>query len=154
MKYPIAIAAALLALPAAASEGHHCGLHDTNGNWVYYSVASGSAPYTLACSLNIASGTISGMCVQSGGQSFSASGSLTVANAMTNHANHHLQHPLKSVDHSACSITATISYPDVNVTETLTNLTFTRSRDELVGVGTNGIDLLSVTFVSGHGDDD
>jgi len=147
MKYPIIVAVALLALPAAASDGHHCGLHDMNSNWVYYSVAGGANPYTLTCSLNVASGTISGMCVSSSAQSFTATGSLTVANAMTHHNDHHMQHPLKSVDPSACTITGTISYPDINLTETLTNLTITQSRDEIVGVGTNGTGLLSVTFV-------
>jgi hypothetical protein len=85
--------------------------------------------------------------VSSGGQSFSASGSLTVANAMDRHGDHHIQHPLKSVDRSACSITGQILYPDVNRTETLTNLTFTQNGDELIGVGTYGTGLLSATFV-------
>jgi hypothetical protein len=145
MKYPIAVLAALVAFPAAASEGHHCGLHDANGSWVYYSVAGSPSAYTLACSFNIASGTISGMCESSGGQSFSASGSLTVANAMDRHGDHHIQHPLNLVDRSACTITGQILYPDL--TETLTNLTFTQNRDELIGVGTYGTGLLSATFV-------
>ena len=46
MKYSLILAATLLALPAAAQEGHdRCSLHDTSGNWVYYSVAGGTAPY-------------------------------------------------------------------------------------------------------------
>ncbi len=151
MKYALILAATLLALPAAASDDHHgnrCSLASTSGNWVYYSVAGGANPYTLTCSLNIASGTItSGMCVQSGGQSFAATGSLTVANAMTHHGNKHMEHPLKSVDRNACSITGTIDYATANLTETLTNLTLAREGDEIVGVGTNGTGLLSVTFV-------
>jgi len=85
--------------------------------------------------------------VSSGGQNFSASGSLTIANATDRHGNRHIQHPLKSVDRTACSITGQISYPDVNRVETLTNLTFTRNKDELIGVGTYGEGLLSATFV-------
>ena len=153
MKYSIAVLAALVAFPAAASEGHRCGLHDANGSWIYYAFAGSPSDYTATCSFTIASGTISGMCVSSGGQSFSGSGSLTVANAMDRHGDHHIQHPLKSVDRSACSITGQISYPDVNRVETLTNLTFTRSGDELVGVGTYGTGLLSATFVRTHGSD-
>ena len=150
MKYSLIIAAALLALPAAASEGHdRCALRDVNGDWVYYSVAGGADPYTITCSLHIASGTItSGTCVQSGGASLTASGSLAIANAMTHHQNHHMQKPLKSVDRGACSITGTITYAENNLTETLTNLTITHFRDEIVGVGTNGSGLLSVTFVN------
>lgn len=155
MKYSIVLAAALFALPAAASEGHtRCSPHDLNGSWVYYSFAP-SDSYTITCSLQIASGTItSGSCVQSGGQSFSASGSLSIATALTHHQNHHIQKPLKSVDKSACSITGTISYPDINLTETLTNLTVTHHKDEIVGVGTNSFNLISVTFVRSGDDDD
>lgn len=151
MRYSLVLAATLLALPAAASNGHddnRCSLASTNGNWVYYSVAGGASPYTLTCSLHIASGTItSGMCVQSGGASFAATGSLTVASAMTHHSNKHMEHPLKSVDRNACSITGTIDYATANLTETLTNLTLVHDGDEIVGVGTNGAGLLSVTFV-------
>jgi hypothetical protein len=149
MKHSLILAAALFAVPAAASEGHdRCSLHDTNGSWVYYSVANGSAPSTTTCSLQISSGTItSGTCVQSGGQSLTATGSLSIATATTNSKSRHLQKPLKSVDHGACSITGTITYSGINVTETLTNLTITHFRDEIVGVGTNGTDLLSATFV-------
>jgi hypothetical protein len=158
MKYSLILAAAIFALPAAASGTHDqdhsntpCSFLGTNGNWVYYSVAGGASPYTITCSLQIASGSISsGSCVQSGGQSFTATGSLTIANAMTHHESRHMQHPLKSVDHSACSLTGTISYPALNLTETLTNLTITHGRDQIVGVGTNGAGLLSVTFVGGH----
>ena len=148
MKYSLILAASLLALPAAASEGHdRCSLKDTNGSWVYYSSAPEDG-YTITCSLQIASGTItSGMCVQSGGQSFTATGSLTIATAMTNAQHRHMQKPLKSVDHSACSITGSITYADINLTETLTNLTITHFRDEIVGVGTNSFHPLSVTFV-------
>jgi hypothetical protein len=153
MKYSLIAAMALLALPAAASEHHSCNLRDTSGNWVYYSVAGGASPYTLTCSLNIASGTITGKCVSSSAQSFAATGSLTVANAMTHHNEHHMEHPLKSVDPSACSITGTISYPDANLTETLTNLTVANEGGEIIGVGTNGTGLLSVTFVGSRHDD-
>jgi len=150
MKYPIAVLAALVAFPVAASEGHRCDLHDANGSWVYYAFAGSPSDYTVACSFNIASGTITGMCVSSGGQSFSGSGSLTVANATDRHGNRHIQHPLKSVDRSVCSITGQISYPDVDRIETLTNLTFTRNGDELIGVGTYGTGLLSATFIRTH----
>jgi hypothetical protein len=156
MKYSLILAAALFALPAAASEGHQrCSPRDLNGSWVYYSFAP-SDNYTITCSLQVASGTItSGSCVQAGGQSFSASGSLSIATAMTNHQSRHMQKPLKSVDHGACSISGTISYPDLNLTETLTNLTITHDKDEIVGVGTNSFNLISVTFVrSGGGDDE
>jgi hypothetical protein len=154
MKYSLILAAALFALPAAASEGHdRCSPRDLNGSWVYYSFAP-SDSYTITCSLQVASGTItSGTCVQSGGQSFAASGSLSIATAMTNQKSRHMQKPLKSVDHAACSITGTISYPDINLTETLTNLTVTHDKDEIVGVGTNSFHLISVNFVR-SGDDD
>jgi hypothetical protein len=56
------------------------------------------------------------------------------------------------VDQSACSITGTINYADINLTETLTNLTITHYRDEIVGVGTNSFNPLSVTFVRSGGD--
>src|ERR1700733_13296924 len=94
MKYSLILAAALLALPAAASEGHdRCSLRDVNGSWVYYSFAPLDS-YTITCSLQIASGTItSGACVQSGGQSFAATGSLAVATAQTNSQNRHMQKP-------------------------------------------------------------
>lgn len=154
MKYSILLAAALFALPAAASEGHErCSSHDLDGSWVYYSFAP-SDSYTITCSLQVASGTItSGSCVQSGGQSFSASGSLAIATAMTHHQSRHMQKPLKSVDHAACSITGTISYPDINLTETLTNLTVTHDKGEIVGVGTNDFHLISVNFVRSGGND-
>jgi hypothetical protein len=158
MKYSLILAAALLALPAAASDNHDndrdiCSMRAANGNWVYYSVAGGTSPYTITCSLHVASGSITnGMCVQSGGASFTASGSLTIANAMTHHDNHHMQKPLKSVDRQACSITGTINYASINLTETLTNLTLTSEGDEIVGVGTNGTGLLSVTFVGSRQD--
>jgi hypothetical protein len=154
MKYSLILAATLLALPAAASEGHdRCSPRDLNGSWVYYSFAP-SDNYTITCSLQVSSGTItSGSCVQSGGQSFAASGSLSIANAMTHHQNRHMQKPLKSVDHAACSITGTISYADLNLTETLTNLTITHDKDQIVGVGTNSFNLISVNFVR-SGDDD
>src|ERR1700761_6356240 len=153
MKYSLILAAALFALPAAASDNHDndrdiCSMRAANGDWVYYSVAGGANPYTITCSLRVASGTITnGMCVQSGGASFAASGSLTIANAMTHHQNRHMQKPLKSVDRNACSLTGTISYGSINLTETLTNLTLAHEGDEIVGVGTNGTGLLSVTFV-------
>jgi len=159
MKYSLLLATALFALPAAASEGHdRCSLRDTNGSWVYYSFAP-QDNYTITCSLQIASGTItSGSCVQSGGQSFSASGSISIATVMTHSQNRHMQKPLKKVDRGACSITGTITYADINLTETLTNLTITHDRDEIAGVGTNSFNLISVTFVrsGGHdeGDDD
>jgi len=159
MKYSIILAAALFALPAAASDGNNndrnmCSMGAVNGSWVYYSVAGGTSPYTITCSLHVASGTItSGTCVQSGGASLTASGSLTIANAMTHHQNQHLQKPLKSVDHNACSITGTITYAENSLTETLTNLTLNREGDEIVGVGTNGTGLLSVTFVGAGADD-
>jgi hypothetical protein len=157
MKYSLLLAAALFALPAAASEGHdRCSLRDVNGSWVYYSFAP-QDNYTITCSLQIASGTItSGSCVQSGGQSFTATGSLSIATAMTHSKNRKMQRPLKAVDQSACSITGTISYPDINLTETLTNLTITHDRDEIVGVGTNSFNLISVTFVrsGGHHEED
>lgn len=148
MKYPLLLATALFALPATASEGHQrCMPQDLNGSWVYYSFAP-SDDYTITCSLQVSSGTItSGTCVQSGGQSFSATGSLSIATAMTNHQSRHMQKPLKSVDHGACSITGTITYADINLTETLTNLTITHDRDEIVGVGTNSFHLISVDFV-------
>jgi len=153
MKYSLILAAALFALPAAASEGHQrCSPQDLNGSWVYYSFAP-SDDYTITCSLQVSSGTItSGSCVQSGGQSFSASGSISIATAMTNHQSRHMQKPLKSVDHSACSISGTISYPDINLTETLTNLTIAHDKDQIVGVGTNSFHLISVNFVR-SGDD-
>jgi hypothetical protein len=128
-------------------------LRDTNGNWVYYSVAGGTSPYTVTCSLHIASGTISGgQCVSSTGQTLTASGSLTVAKptATTAHASQHSQHPLNSVSHSACAITGTITYAENSVTETLTNLTVAHDRQEIFGVGTNGTGLLSVTFVNSN----
>ena len=159
MKYSLILVAALFALPAAASEGHQrCSPNDLNGSWVYYSFAP-SDGYTITCSLQVSSGTItSGSCVQSGGQSFSATGSLSIASAQTHAQNKRMQKPLKSVDHGACSITGTINYADINLTETLTNLTITHNKDEIVGVGTNSFNLISVTFVrsgdSNHGDDD
>jgi hypothetical protein len=156
MKYSLILVAALLALPAAASEGHdRCSPRDLNGSWVYYSFAP-SDSYTITCSLQVSSGTITkGSCVQSGGQSFAASGSLSIANAMTHHQNRHMQKPLKSVDHAACSISGTITYPDLNLIETLTNLTITHDKDQIVGVGTNSFNLISVNFVrSGDKDDD
>jgi hypothetical protein len=158
MKYSLILAAALLALPAAASDNHDndrdiCSMRAVNGNWVYYSVAGGASPYTITCSLHVASGTITnGMCVQSGGAALTASGSLAIANAMTHHDNHHMQKPLKSVDRQACSITGTITYAGANLTETLTNLTLANEGDEIVGVGTNGTGLLSVTFVGSRQD--
>ena len=159
MKYSIILAAALFALPAAASGGNDndrdiCSMHAVNGDWVYYSVAGGTSPYTITCTLHVASGTVtSGMCVQSGGVSLTASGSLTIANAMTHHQSPHMQKPLKSVDRNACSITGTITYAENSLTETLTNLTLNREGDEIVGVGTNGTGLLSVTFVGARQDD-
>ncbi|HEX4504123.1 MAG TPA: hypothetical protein VH722_00220 [Alphaproteobacteria bacterium] len=155
MKYSIILAAALLALPAAASEGHdRCSPRDLNGSWVYYSFAP-SDNYTITCSLQVSSGSVTGgSCVQSGGQTLTASGSISIATAMTHHQNHHMQKPLKSVDHTACSITGTITYPEINMTETLTNLTIAHDKDEIVGVGTNGFHLISVNFVrNGDGDD-
>ena len=153
MKYSLILAAALFALPAAASEGHQrCSPKDLNGSWVYYSFAP-SDSYTITCSLQVSSGTITGgSCVQSGGQTLTASGSISIATAMTNHQSRHMQKPLKSVDHAACSITGTITYPEINLTETLTNLTIAHDKDEIVGVGTNSFHLISVNFVR-SGDD-
>jgi hypothetical protein len=123
-----------------------------DGSWVYYSFAPLDS-YTITCSLQISSGTItSGTCVQSGGQSFAATGSLSIAKPQTHAQFKRMQRPLKSVDQSACSITGTINYADINLTETLTNLTITHYRDEIVGVGTNSFNPLSVTFVRSGGD--
>ena len=155
MKYSLILAAALFALPAAASGGHaRCSPQDLNGSWVYYSFAP-SDNYTITCSLQVSSGTISGgSCVQSGGQTLTASGSISIANAMTHHQNRHMQQPLKSVDHTACTITGTITYPEINLTETLTNLTIAHDKDEIVGVGTNSFHLISVNFVRNGDDND
>jgi hypothetical protein len=150
MKYLLIAAASLLALPAAASS--HCSVHEMNGSWVYYSVAGGTSPYTLACSLQIASGTItSGQCVASDGSSLTAAGSLTVATTSSSaihHGNSRSMRPLKSVDHGACTLMGTINYSSGTLTETLSNLTVTHGKDTVVGVGTNGTGLLSVTFVN------
>jgi hypothetical protein len=153
MKYLYALPFALLALPAAASSSH-CSVHETNGSWVYYSVAGGASPYTIACSLQIASGTItSGQCVSSDGLSHTATGSLTAtatppAAPSLHNARVRTMRPLNSVNHSACTLSGTVSYADIGLTETLSNLSVTRGKDEIVGVGTNGTGLLSVTFVN------
>ena len=152
MKYSLAIGLALLALPAAASSSH-CSVRETNGSWVYYSVAGGANPYTVSCSLQIASGTItSGQCVSSDGSTLTATGSLTAAGTPGSPPTHHgslrTMRPLKTVDASACTLSGTITYATSGLTETLSNLSITHSHDEIVGVGTNGTGLLSVTFVS------
>jgi len=143
------LVAALLAMPSIASASSRCALRDTNGTWVYYSVAGGTSPYTITCSLQVASGTISGgQCVSSSGQTLTASGSLAVATSTPSHSSsQHMQHPLSSVKHTACSITGTITYAENGVTETLTNLTVAHDKNEIFGVGTNGTGLLSVTFI-------
>ena len=150
MKYLLIAAASLLALPAPASS--HCSVREMNGSWVYYSVAGGTSPYTLACSLQIASGTItSGQCVASDGSSPTATGSFTVATTSTSAAHRgssRSMRPLNSVDHGACTLTGTITYSSGTLTETLSNLTVTRNKDTVVGVGTNGTGLLSVSFVN------
>ena len=149
MKYSVLLAAALLAAPSIASANSRCTVRDANGAWTYYSVAGGTSPYTITCSLQIASGTISGgQCVSSSGQTLTASGSLTVATPSAHHSSQHIQHPLISVKHTACTITGTITYAETSLTETLTNLPITHFRDEFVGVGTKGSGLLSVTFVN------
>jgi SRSO17 transposase len=56
--------------------------------------------------------------------------------------------PLDSVDHGACRLTGTITYSSVTLTETLSNLTATPSKDTVVGVGTNGTGFLSLTFIN------
>ena len=152
MKYSLILAASLLAFPAAASSSH-CSVKEMNGSWVYYSVAGGASPYTLACSLQIASGTItSGQCVASDGTSLAATGSLTAAvptpPPAAHHGNAHTMRPLNSVDHGVCTLTGTITYSSGTLTETLSNLIATHSKDTVVGVGTNGTGLLSVTFVN------
>ena len=149
MRYSLLVAAALLAVPSIASANSRCTTRDTNGSWAYYSVAAGTNPYTITCSLKVASGTISGgQCVSSSGQTLTASGSITVATAATAHSNRHMQHPLSSVNHTVCTITGTISYAENSLTETLTNLTIAHDRQEIFGVGTNGTDLTSATFVN------
>ena len=152
MKYSLILAASLLALPAAASSPH-CYVHEMNGSWVYYSVAGGTSPYTMACSLQIASGTItSGQCVSSDGSSPTVTGSFTVATPTSppaaHHGNSHPMRPLNSVNHGVCTLTGTLTYSSGSLTETLSNLTATRSKDEIVGVGTNGTGLLSATLVN------
>jgi len=150
MKHSLILAAALLAVPSIASANSRCTTRDTNGTWAYYSVAAGTNPYTITCSLQIASGTISGgQCVSSGGQTLTASGSLTVAaSTPTHHGSQHMQHPLSSVNHKVCTITGTITYAENSLTETLTNLTIAHDRQEIFGVGTNGTDLTTATFVN------
>jgi hypothetical protein len=150
MKHSLLLAAALLAVPSIASANSRCTTRDTNGSWVYYSVAAGTNPYTITCSLKIASGTISGgQCVSSGGQTLTASGSLTVTATKPSAAHgKHTQAPLSSVNHTICSITGTITYAENSLTETLTNLTIAHDRQEIFGVGTNGTDLTSATFVN------
>src|SRR3569833_1405876 len=105
MNRSLLLAAALLAVPSIASANTRCTTRDTNGSWVYYSIAGGASPYTITCSLKIASGTISGgQCVASDGTTLTASGSLTVAAAPkpTSHGKH-TQPPLSSVNHTECS---------------------------------------------------
>jgi hypothetical protein len=153
MRYLLILAAALFALPAAALEGRdHCSLRDLDGSWLYYSFAP-SDNYTMTCSLKISSGTInSGSCVQSGVQNLASSGSLSIAAS----TRAHMQKSPKSADQSACSITGTIriSYPGINLTETLTNLTIADDKDEIAGVGTNSVHLISVNFVRAGDDND
>jgi len=151
MKHSLMLAAVLLAAPSIASANSRCTTRDTNGTWAYYSVAAGTNPYTITCSLQIASGTISGgQCVASGGQTLTASGSITVATTKppSHDSAHHMQHPLSSVNRKVCTITGTITYAENSLTETLTNLTITHDREEILGVGTNGTDLTSATFVN------
>jgi hypothetical protein len=153
MKYFSVIALAALAIPFSMSAQARCNLRDSSANWTYYSVATGTNPYTLTCSLSIANGTINtGQCVSSSGQSFAATGALTLASGSDDHHHHgkdrDKQRPLDSVDHSVCTVTGTISYPSIGLTETLNNLTIAHSRDLMVGVGSNGTDLISVTFLN------
>jgi hypothetical protein len=49
---------------------------------------------------------------------------------------------------TVCTISGSITYPEIGLTETLTNLTINHDRDLIVGVGNNGTDLISVTFVT------
>jgi hypothetical protein len=151
MKYLLILAATLFTLPAVALEGRdRCSLRDLDGSWIYYSLAP-SDNYAMTCSLQISSGTISsGSCVQSGMRN---AGSISIA-ASTHPQDRHMPKPLKPADQSACSITGTIkiSYPGINLTETLTNLTIADDKDEIVGVGTNSFHLISVNFVR-SGDD-
>jgi hypothetical protein len=161
MKYLSIIALAALAIPVAMPAQARCNLRDSNANWVYYSVAGGANPYTLTCALTIQNGTISnGQCVSSSGQSLTASGTLTLASTSDDPGHHHggddvghrsrnmSDRPLKSVDNAVCTVTGTISYPAIGLTETLTNLTISHDRDQIVGVGNNGTGLLSVTFLN------
>ena len=151
MKYSVLLAAALLVVPSIASANSRCTVRDANGTWTYYSVAGGTSPYTITCALQVASGTISGgQCVSSSGQTLTASGSLTVATPSAPHSGQHIQHPLISVKHTACTITGTITYAENSLTETLTNLSIAHDRQEIFGVGTNGTGLLSVTFVNAN----
>jgi hypothetical protein len=157
MKYLTILAATIFALPATAAEGHSdCSLRDLDGSWLYYSFAP-SDNYTMTCSLRISSGTINtGSCVQSDGRNIVASGSLSIAAAMANHRDRQLRKPLKSEDQAVCGITGTlrISYPSINLTETLTNLTIAHDKGEIAGVGTNSVHLISVNFVRSGGTDD
>jgi hypothetical protein len=149
MKSSLILAATLMALPAAASA--HCSVHELNGSWTYYSVAGGTSPYTIACALQIGSGTItSGQCVSSDGSSLTATGSFDVAPPSTPavHKGKHGMRPLSSVKHGVCTLTGTITYSAGPLTETLSNLTVTRDKDTVLGVGTNGTGLLSVSFVN------
>ena len=151
MKHLLMLTAALLAAPSIASANTRCTTRDTNGSWVYYSIAGGTTPYTITCSLKIASGTISGgQCVSSDGTTLTASGSLTVAatKPAVHGKKHPTQPPLSSVNHTICSITGTITYAENSLTETLTNLTIAHDRQEIFGVGTNGTGLTQATFVN------
>jgi len=149
MRHLLLLSAALLAVPSIASANTRCTTRDTNGSWVYYSIAGGASPYTITCSLKIASGTISGgQCVASDGTTLTASGSLTVTAVKPASHGKHIQAPLSSVNHTVCSITGTITYAENSLSETLTNLTIAHDRQEIFGVGTNGTGLTQATFVN------
>lgn len=161
MKYLSIVALAVIAMPMAFPAHARCNLRDSNAKWTYYSVAGGTSPYTISCALTIQNGTISnGQCVSSSGQALTATGTLALATASDDPGHHHggddvghhrpnmSDRPLKSVDHAVCTVTGAISYAAIGLMETLTNLTISHDRDQIVGVGNNGTGLLSVTFLN------
>lgn len=153
MKYLSVFAIALLALPAAASAKSGCNVRDSNTSWTYYSVAAGASPYTISCALTISNGTISaGQCASNDGTSLTPSGSLTVASSGggSSGSNRRVAASTRTFmkkNPTVCTISGSITYAETGLTETLTNLTINHDRDLLVGVGNNGTDLISVTFV-------
>jgi hypothetical protein len=153
MKYLSVLTIALLALPVVASAKSGCNVRDSNTGWTYYSVATGTSPYTISCALTVSNGTISsGQCASNDGTSLTATGTLTVASSGGSSGNSHrvpaTTRTFMKKNPTVCTVTGSITYQEIGLTETLTNLTINHDRDLIVGVGNNGADLISVTFIA------